>query len=47
MSRESAFIYVLKLAKGESHKFSPREEAVIEEHFDRLKKALEVTLCQW
>ena len=40
MSKESAFIYVLKLAKGEPHEFSPTEEAVIEEHFDRLKKAL-------
>ena len=28
------------MAKGEPHEFSPTEEAVIEEHFDRLKKAL-------
>ena len=40
MSRKSAFIYVLKLVKGEPHEFSPKEEAVIKEHFDRLKKAL-------
>ena len=40
MSKESAFIYVLKLVKGELHEFSPTEETVIEEHFDRLKKAL-------
>jgi uncharacterized protein YciI len=38
MSRE--FIYVLKLAKKSSEKFSSAEEAIMEEHFDRLKKAL-------
>jgi uncharacterized protein YciI len=38
MSRE--FIYVLKLAKKRSEEFSPREEAIMEKHFDSLKKAL-------
>jgi len=38
MSRE--FIYVLKLAKKSSEEFSSAEEAIMEEHFDRLKKAL-------
>ena len=38
MSRE--FIYVLKLAKKSSEKFSSAEEAIMEEHFEGLKKAL-------
>lgn len=38
MGRE--FIYVLKLAKKRSEEFSSAEEAIMEEHFDRLKKAL-------
>jgi uncharacterized protein YciI len=38
MSKE--FIYVLKLAKSRSEKLSPADEAVVEKHFDRLKKAL-------
>lgn len=38
MSKE--FIYVLKLAKNRSEEFSSAEEAIMEGHFDRLKKTL-------
>jgi len=38
MSKE--FIYVLKLARSRSKELSPADEAVVEKHFDRLKKAL-------
>ena len=34
------FIYVLKLARSRSEELSSAEEAVVEKHFGRLKKAL-------
>lgn len=34
------FIYVLKLARSRSEELSSADEAVVEKHFGRLKKAL-------
>jgi uncharacterized protein YciI len=41
MTTELTFIYLLRLVNPESFgKMSPREEAVVDEHFEYLKKAL-------
>jgi uncharacterized protein YciI len=41
MTTNSTFVYVLRLVNPESlTKMSPREEAIIDEHFEYLKKAL-------
>ena len=41
MSEKSTFAYVLRLVKPESLGYmSPRDEAIIDEHFEYLKKAL-------
>jgi uncharacterized protein YciI len=41
MSNATTFVYMLKLSKPESfRKMSPKEEAIVDEHFEYLKKAL-------
>jgi uncharacterized protein YciI len=41
MSEASTFIYIVKLIKPETFKrMSIREEAIIDEHFERLKREL-------
>lgn len=41
MNLKSTFIYVLRLVNSESPaKISPKEEAIVAEHFEYLKKAL-------
>lgn len=41
MRQTLAFAYVLRLVRRESFgKFSPEEEAIVDEHFDYLKKGL-------
>jgi uncharacterized protein YciI len=41
MNQTSAFLYVLRLARLEAfEKMSPKEEAIIDEHFEYLKRKL-------
>lgn len=41
MTKELTFIYVLRLVNpGSLAKMSPKEEAIVDEHFEYLKKAL-------